>query len=207
MYIFKFADDLGITDKGDRVTILQNLTTMRADLVTTSHTPRRNHSAIKGRRFSETATRRTSHARPLTRQSASSSSVDRAMRPLRYGPRASPRMGSPTKYHSESLRPASPGKYPSPSPSSSRLASPVKGLGSPTKLMHYVLETDERQEDRIGQAENGETNHKRYLSRSMDRLLQVSPAISQPTQKQHSTPFIAVLATPCNSMVYLSPML
>ncbi len=173
-----------MSDISDRVKLLQNLTTMRADLVITSHSPstRRNRSPIKARRFSETVRRQdvSSGRRTLTRQSASSGSVDRAAKPLRYEPRASPRLGSPTKHPSDSPQLGSPVKYYNESPMSSRLGSPVK---SPAKLMHYVLETDEEEEEKRREGERARgggrngligSNHKRYLSRSMDGLFQVS---------------------------------
>ena len=171
------SDELGITDVGDRVKFLQHITTMRADLMTTnSPQTRRVRSPMKARRFSETVrslNRTSSHAvnDPTLERGVSPTKPVSYDRGLSYEPTASPRVSSPTKHPwpGRADKSGSPVKfYATDSPTASGMTSPVKYMSatsSPTR-MHYVLETEEG-------FQTFRNQHARYLSKSMDGLLQV----------------------------------
>ena len=162
---------MGISDVGDRVKILQQVTTMRADLVTSppSSTARRTSIPRRGRRYSEmTAPQFHSRTHAPFRHSSSSASLSlRMSSPTKYatldGPITFPQT-SPCSMHSDYE-----------SPGSSRMSSPVKLSAASSPMdpqLHFILETDEG----IGRSVHSTTtlrSHNRMLSRSVDGLLQV----------------------------------
>ena len=169
-------DTLGIAEPADRVKILQQITTMRADLIPTSFSPtKRTYSPIRMRRFSETArpVQRGGSGRVM-RHTTSASTLDRTLSPTKTPVRESrsPRVTSPS-YFSDQTSIDSPG--------SSRMSSPVKLMAkSPMEArMHFILETDEEEGEGVAsgcvlRANAGALrDHHKRLSRSLDGLLQV----------------------------------
>jgi len=175
-------DTLGITEGADRVKILQQITTMRADLIPTSFSPtKRNYSPIRMRRFSETArpVQRGGSGR-IMRHTTSASTLERTLSPTKTPVREarSPRVTSPS-YFSDQTSIDSPG--------SSRMSSPVKLMAkSPQEArMHFILETDEEEGEGgasgcvlRANASALRDNQRRRFSRSLDGLLQVCPVVA-----------------------------
>ena len=170
---------MGILEGADRVKILQQITTMRADLIPTSSSPsKRNCSPLRTRRFSETV-------RPQYRgggivQSTGANTL-KATCKLPFRDTHSPRMTSPGSISDHmSINSAN----------SSRISSPVKlmngslGNTTPDACSHFILETEEEGGGEAGgggasecvlrrNAADLREHRVKRLSRSLDRLLQV----------------------------------
>lgn len=180
MYTFYDVDDLKITEGADRVKILQQITTMRADLITESPL-RRVRSPIKHRRFSESITRpsynSSNHRVPSYRQITT---MERTLSPVKQV-HTPIRESSPRLLSSGEGAAASPFYHNSPdslsleSPTSSRMSSPVK-LRSRDASPHSAS-LDHRGRDYVNRLQTQATlrsHNMKRLSRSLDGLFQVS---------------------------------
>lgn len=161
---------MGISDVGDRVKILQQITTMSADLITSSpHPPtKRVHPSWRLRRHSDMTIprfRSNSHV-PVRHYNSSASLHQKSQLPVKYAT-----LDRPLKFRRTSAF-----ELPSDSesPGSSRMSSPTKARASSSQelQLHYISETDE-DASRSVQAMATLRNHKRRLSRSVNGLLQV----------------------------------
>lgn len=199
------SDELGITEGVDRVKILQQLTTMRADLIPSRATSpvKRVQSPSKTRRYSEISkpTNNRFHGR-ITRQSVSSGTctLEKAIPPV-VQRRTPIRELSPEKTQRESSRSSgdpvgssqsslsrlsSTGRTSSDSPESSRISSPTKSRGSASP--HHFLEggSSGNKEKELKLCGNvplrGDPTLRRHnrkrLSRSLDGLLLVCEIMS-----------------------------
>ena len=194
------SDELGITEGVDRVKILQQLTTMRADLIPSRATSpvKRVQSPSKTRRYSEISkpTNNRFHGR-ITRQTVSSgtSTLEKVMPPSAVQRRTPIRELSPEKTQRESSRSSgdlvgssqsslsrlsSAGHTSSDSPESSRISSPTKSRGSASP--HHFLEggssSKEKELELCGNVPlRGDPtlrhHNRKRLSRSLDGLLLV----------------------------------
>ena len=158
--LFVQSDELGITEGGDRLKILQQLTTMRADLIPSRAVSpvKRVHSPSKLRRYSEiTRPNQTRLHGRLMRQTLSSGTctLERAL-PTNFYKHTPIREASPEKVpvatggssrssvdpsgssQSSLSRLSSTGRMSSDSPESSRISSPTKSRGSASP--HHFLE-------------------------------------------------------------------
>lgn len=165
------AENIGISDVGDRVKILQKITTMSADLITSSPHPlnRHVHPSWRLRRHSDMAMPRFkghSHV-PFRHYNSNASLHQKSPMPVKYVT-----LDRPLKFRRTSAF-----ELPSDSesPGSSRVSSPTKASASSSPMesqLHYILETDE-DISRSVQAMATLRNHKKRLSRSVNGLLQV----------------------------------
>ena len=198
------SDELGITEGVDRVKILQQLTTMRADLIPSRATSpvKRVQSPSKTRRYSEISkpTNNRFHGR-IMRQTVSSSTctLEKAMLPVvqrrtpirELSPEKTQRensrsSGDPVGSSQSSLsRLSSTGRTSSDSPESSRISSPTKSRGSASP--HHFLEggsgSKETELELCGKVPlRGDPTLRRHnrkrLSRSLDGLLLVRELVS-----------------------------
>ena len=160
------SDALGITDAGDRVKLLQNITTMRADLVTTPSSSKLRRSPLRARRFSEAIIHKPTH-RGDTPHTTRHSSV--SARTFERGVSL-----SPTKMYRGA---AGPNKLESPASSvdSSRMGSPVKlhPSSQPDSSRHFILETEGGLSNGLQTMVTLRDHRKKRLSRSIDGLMQV----------------------------------
>ncbi len=175
MHPLLYTDELRITEGGDRVKILQQITTMRADLIIDSPA-RRVRSPAKLRRFSETLTRTAySPNHRLTRPKYSTGTLDQ-------------RTFSPTKRGHTPISPKYMEGFTHISPDSLSLESPISsGMNSPTKFRsrdvspHEGVSVERRERELVNRLKATATlrsHNMRRLSRSLDSLFQVCVCVS-----------------------------
>lgn len=174
-------ENMGISDVGDRVKILQQITTMSADLITSSPYPptKRVHPSWRQRRHSDmTVPRFRSQSQlpvprfrsqsqlPVRHYNSSASLHQKSQLPVKYAT-----LDRPLKYRRASAFELLSGSR---NLESSRVNSPVKASASSSQesQLHYIMETDE-DVSRSVQATATLRNHKKRLSRSVNGLLQV----------------------------------
>ena len=193
------SDELGITEGVDRVKILQQLTTMQADLIPSrANSPvKRIHSPSKIRRYSEISkpTNSRLHGRIMRQTVSSGICTLERVTPIVVQQRTPIRESSPEKTQGESSRSSgdpvgssqsslsrlsSTGRTSSDSPESSRISSPTKSRGSASP--HHFLESGssskEKELELCGKVPlRGDPTLRRHnrkrLSRSLDGLFLV----------------------------------